>query len=229
MRPIKEHRTMQDMVLDRLRDAILNGELKPGRKLTVSDIACELRVSATPVRQALPVLEGEGFVERIPHRGYIVSDVTPSDIEEIYLMRIELEKLAVRLGVESCTAKDIDHLRDLERQLAELLERRDLEAYLRVANRFRAALCGICRRSRLISTLDDLRRRCWRFTVLYHQELGPRAVFEHVEKQGWRDNERIFQCLEKGESEFIESIIEDGHRRAMKLVMDRIGQSHWRS
>ena len=95
----EQYRTLQQIVLAALRQAILSGSMPPGQKLTVKSISDRVAVSAMPVRQALLVLEAEGFVAGSPHKGFVVASISIADVEELYLLRIALEKLAVGLGV----------------------------------------------------------------------------------------------------------------------------------
>jgi DNA-binding GntR family transcriptional regulator len=99
MQPIQPHyRTVQDIVLVTLREAILDGTFQPGDRLRITEIANKLDVSTMPVRQALPALEAEGFATRIPHRGYIVTAVTASDVEELYQFKKMGMRSSLRLG-----------------------------------------------------------------------------------------------------------------------------------
>jgi len=78
-------------VADKLREKILNGELREGQQLRQDAIAAELRVSRIPVREALRQLEAEGLVTIIPHRGAVVSALSLEEIEELFEIRAVLE------------------------------------------------------------------------------------------------------------------------------------------
>ena len=67
--PSPRHQTKQGMVYAALREAIMRGELPPGRRLIIAEIAQRLRVSPIPVREALQSLQAEGLVENVPHSG----------------------------------------------------------------------------------------------------------------------------------------------------------------
>lgn len=83
-------------VLGRLKQAILDGALKPGELLSENRIAAELAVSRTPVREALRVLEQENLVTMLPGRKAIVSIPSEQDIDEIYDIRFIVESEALR-------------------------------------------------------------------------------------------------------------------------------------
>jgi DNA-binding GntR family transcriptional regulator len=94
-----EYRTLQTIVTDRLREAILSGRFGPGARLQQDDLARELGVSRMPIREALRVLHAEGLVAFPPHRGAEVIDLRPEEIEELFEVRAMLEaRAAERAG-----------------------------------------------------------------------------------------------------------------------------------
>jgi DNA-binding GntR family transcriptional regulator len=99
LRPSSRARTAHQYAHDTLREAILSGELPAGSRLVQADIAGQLRVSTTPVREALRDLATEGLVHFDPHRGAIVRELDWEEVREIYQLRQLLEPLAIRLAV----------------------------------------------------------------------------------------------------------------------------------
>jgi DNA-binding GntR family transcriptional regulator len=104
-------------VADRLRQAILLGELEPGQHLREEELADRLEVSRGPVRDAFNVLEREGLVRSSRHRGVTVVELTRNDLHEIYTLRSALEPLAITLAIQRATADD---LAEIEERLAEM-------------------------------------------------------------------------------------------------------------
>jgi DNA-binding GntR family transcriptional regulator len=80
-----------------LKGEILSGTLRPGHAFTESELAHRFKVSRTPVREALSALEKEGLVQRLPHRGYIVSTFTMDDVLDLLQLRVILEQEAARM------------------------------------------------------------------------------------------------------------------------------------
>lgn len=91
-----ERRTAHELVRDTLRRAILRGTLVGGTRLVQSEIAAELGVSTTPVREALRDLATEGLVDLDAHRGASVHQLDLSEVQEIYSLRLLLEPEAMR-------------------------------------------------------------------------------------------------------------------------------------
>lgn len=91
---------IRDKVFDYIKNAILKGELKSGERIVERDLAEKLKISRTPIREALFRLESIGFVKTIPRRGVVVSKMTKEEIIEIFSILSYLESLAVRLAAE---------------------------------------------------------------------------------------------------------------------------------
>jgi DNA-binding GntR family transcriptional regulator len=100
-----------------LREAIARGRLKPGTRLKQQELARQFGVSPTPVRETLRRLQGDGLVLYIPNRGITVSRVEFPEVEEIYMMRIPLEGLAVQRAVARMSSTDLDALNRLQQRM----------------------------------------------------------------------------------------------------------------
>lgn len=97
-------------VAERIREAILNGELEPGRALTEVHLAAHLKVSRAPVREAIRMLAEEGLLETTAYKGTIVRTLTQQDIEEVYSLRELLETFAIRRIVSAGEPVDFNEL-----------------------------------------------------------------------------------------------------------------------
>jgi DNA-binding GntR family transcriptional regulator len=107
---ISEHRTMRQMVVEKVRQAITQGHLTPGQKLVYSDLARGINVSVTPVREAMKTLEALGLVTIRPYRTAYVSYLTADEIQQIYALRKLLEGLATRSAAERIGQEELSHL-----------------------------------------------------------------------------------------------------------------------
>jgi DNA-binding GntR family transcriptional regulator len=99
-------RSLADDVVDRLRDAIFHGSFKPGEALREEQLAAMLDVSRGPVREALVQLEREGLVLVRRHRGATVARLSRSDLEDVYSLRLALERLAIQRATRYATDQD---------------------------------------------------------------------------------------------------------------------------
>lgn len=109
---------LSEDVANHVRNLIMSGAVRPGEFIRLDETAADLGVSVTPVREALVALRGEGMVELVPHRGYLVSALTRQDIEDIFWLQGEIAvKLALR-AMDFVTAEHIAELVELNAALA---------------------------------------------------------------------------------------------------------------
>jgi DNA-binding GntR family transcriptional regulator len=127
-----ERGILRDEIAQTLKQAILQGRLKPGQQLGEIQLATELQVSRAPLREAFWKLRDEGFVTKLPHKGAIVTTFTPLDIAETYSVRIVLEGLAARLIVEKGPMKEsaLAAMREALERLLKKVDDTDPEAFI---------------------------------------------------------------------------------------------------
>lgn len=109
--PISRKQSLRQLVHERVRSALLRGEIAPGQRFTESQLAEGLGTSRAPIREALRELEQAGLIVPSGQRGYLLRPVGIDDARELSLLRIALEKLAATLVVERA---DDDGLKELE-------------------------------------------------------------------------------------------------------------------
>ena len=124
--------TVEAQVLDRLREAILQGHFPAGSQLNQVKVAAQFGVSRGPVRTAINNLEKENLVKNIPHRGSFVTTLDKQAIQDLYQVRAILEGYAVKLAVEACTAADVDKIADLIEQIRAAARRGDTDEVVRL-------------------------------------------------------------------------------------------------
>jgi DNA-binding GntR family transcriptional regulator len=150
------HRQLRKLVADKLRSAILNGEIKPGEWLRQERLALEYQVSQMPVREALKELTAEGLVEHVPYRGVRVIEFLPEDISDLYACRSFMEGLAARAAAAAILPEELDALRVLQAQMKAHLQPQVLPEYTELNRRFHKLICAASRRTYLMRTLNQL-------------------------------------------------------------------------
>jgi DNA-binding GntR family transcriptional regulator len=151
-----QHRAMTAHVFvrDTLREAIVSGALAGGTRLIQAELAAQLNVSNTPIREALRDLAGEGLVEFDPHRGSRVRLLQLDEAREIYEMRIALEPLMVRRAVSIVSSAQLDRAE----QLCGRMERTtNLSRWSELNREFHSLLAVSDPTSRLAAVLSGLR------------------------------------------------------------------------
>ena len=104
---------LPEYVFKKISHDIITGKYKAGEKLVEAVFQQEFQVSKSPVREALQMLVNAGLVERINRRGCFVKMFTPQEIEDIYLVRIELEGMAAKIAYERMTETQLARLNEL--------------------------------------------------------------------------------------------------------------------
>ena len=103
------YRTVPEMVTRILREAILSGELRGGDQLKQENLSSQLKISMSPLREALKNLEAEGLVKFYPNRGAIVSELSQEEAQEIFDIRLFLELGALELAIPNLTEMDFSN------------------------------------------------------------------------------------------------------------------------
>jgi DNA-binding GntR family transcriptional regulator len=181
-----EYETVEDLVLDTLRQAILDGILPPGTRLRQEDLALAFATSRIPVREALRVLQYEGLASSEPHRGFTVTALDADQIEEIYDLRIVLETHAVRLAIPLLTDRDVVELQAL---YDEMESTEDSDIRLAMREKFYFRLYGVTARPRLVGLISRLRQevaRSLRWKLVQHSP-AHHAIFFDAVKAGDAD------------------------------------------
>lgn len=124
-----EMRSLKSEVFSLLHERIVAGEYPPGTWLRQSEIAEELEVSPTPVREALDQLVAEGLAQQIPYRGVRVPKLTDEEIADAYVLRLLLEVTTARLAAHNISSKQAKALRSLVEQTNDLLKPADIRRY----------------------------------------------------------------------------------------------------
>jgi DNA-binding GntR family transcriptional regulator len=107
-----QHKTKTELALEAIRDAIMQGRMRPGARLTLAELSAVLGMSSTPIREAIRVLEADGLVSYEAHKGVWVTKLTSAESGELALLRGHVEGLATQLAVPKLTDEDV---RELER------------------------------------------------------------------------------------------------------------------
>ncbi len=169
---LDSYKPLREVVAETLREAIVNGALKPGERLMEIQLAEELGVSRTPVREAIRKLELEGFVVMIPRRGTYVADLSIKDINEVFEIRTALDVLAAGLAVERITEDELEQLERLLVEIGELIEGDDIDKIVEVDSQFHDILYRASRNDRLVGIINNLREQFTRFRSISIQYPG---------------------------------------------------------
>ncbi|MHB9093164.1 MAG: GntR family transcriptional regulator [Eubacteriales bacterium] len=160
---LDNYKPLREIVFESLREAILNAMLKPGERLMEIQLAEEMGVSRTPVREAIRKLELEGFVVMIPRKGAYVAGISVKDIADVFEIRTALESLAAGLAAERITEEELEQLERILVKIGECVTNKDLEQIIEIDTEFHDVLFKASRNERLVQIVSNLREQIQRF------------------------------------------------------------------
>ena len=156
---VTENIPTRDLVLRKLREAILTGRFQPGQRLLERELVEQMGVSRTPIREALRKLELEGLVTAVPYKGPIVTLPTLKDARDLYETRAALEGQAVALFTQRAEESALGRLRASLERARHGLETGSIQAVLEANNAFHDEIATGCGNTLLQSMLANLRDR----------------------------------------------------------------------
>lgn len=166
MQPQRGRANISDEVAGTLRRMILDGRLAGGDRLNEVHLAAKLKVSRTPLREALNRLTAEGALRSVPRIGFFVCALTVEEFEQIYPIRAILDPEALRLaGIP--TPSRLDKLDALN---ARIVAARDVEKRIALDDQWHLGLLAGCPNRVLIELIEHFMRRTHRYEIVYHRE-----------------------------------------------------------
>jgi DNA-binding GntR family transcriptional regulator len=189
------------LVLQKLENAILSGYFKPRERLVERDLITHFDVSRTVIREVLKILEGKGLVTIAPYRGAVVVDLTADDVEEIFFLRMKLEAIAANLVVKNITSIEIQHLKDLCKELEMHLQERT-EQMIAKDNEFHRALFQPSRNRYLNDMIEHLS------TKAHIVKFNAWSIPNRIELSRL-EHKAMIEALEKRDAEMFEKLVVD--------------------
>lgn len=178
---LESYQPLRDMVFDVLMSAIMSGQLSPGERLLEVQLAEEMGVSRTPVREAIRRLELEGFVVMLPRKGAYVAGLSIDDVENVYEIRTALETLAVKLAAQRMQDEDYRLLDALAGRMQATWQEGDVEAWVKLDANFHELLYKFSRNDRLVQLMSNVMEQISRYRIisLANVEVRHNSLAEH--------------------------------------------------
>lgn len=165
----------------RIRDSLLSGALEPGQKLSEPELALRFNTSRSPVREALVRLEHEGFVERVPSGRLRVAALDIAYLEQLYVVRADLEGLAARLATPLLRTVDLEAMTRSVEAMDSAVKNDDADGAIASGQQFHDVIMRECGNAPLVLLLAGLNARISRFRALVASlgDYDPERVLEH--------------------------------------------------
>lgn len=208
---IEDPVSIREKVYRAVRSDILDGLISPGERIVEARLAKHIKTSRTPVREALHMLEREGFLESIPRVGYRVKQIKWHEIEEICEIRAVNEILAARWAIEKMTPEVLQALEENLKKSEAEVKKGDLKSFAESDAEFHEIVARGSGSERLLELCQLLRRHMlrYRMTTLYVQEVTIKVI---------KDHRRIFDCIRKKDKTGVSSAIRDHLEMAKRNI-----------
>jgi DNA-binding GntR family transcriptional regulator len=165
----------------RLRQLIVEGAIAPGAKLNERELAEQLQVSRTPLREAIKMLAAEGLVELLPNRGAVATLLSPQDVADTFEVIAGLEEQSGALAAQRIGEQELAEIRALHYEMLAAYTRRDLSTYYRLNAQIHDRINAAARNPVLTRTYRQVNARlqALRFRSNFDERKWQRAVAEH--------------------------------------------------
>ncbi|HYM68065.1 MAG TPA: GntR family transcriptional regulator [bacterium] len=206
---------LTDAVYRTLKEQILARKFRPGQRLKVDELAAQLGVSRTPLKDSLNVLASEGLIEIVPRKGTFVTDLSADDIAEVFEIRRALERLAAETVVDRISSDGLAELREQLDALQRAADRRDAAEHMRRNLTFHQLFVQFSGNRRLLELYEGLRA---------HIQIGRvharRTNWHQRLRQEQAEHREILAALEAGDAARLSAAV-DAHIRRAKASLIR--------
>lgn len=195
-----EFNTKNNYIYESLKEEIVKGNLRPGERIVISDVAKRFNVSPMPIREAINRLQQDGFVEVVPHVGARVSTIDLERHKELMLIRIELETLAAKLSTPYIDEKTLARLDEILLEMEEAVQNNEHRRYGKLNVDFHLLIYG----AGPYKILYDL------ITTLWGRSEYSRSIFETIPErnaESLKEHQAMVAAIKMGDAQKVADIL----------------------
>ncbi|MCI8464244.1 MAG: GntR family transcriptional regulator [Lachnospiraceae bacterium] len=195
--------SLKQLAYDNLKQRIISGELKPGYRLREEDLSAEMSISRAPIREALNMLERDGFTTIVPRKGALVSEVLKEDIRYIWEMRALLEPYAARLSTDQIPEEKIG---EVKKKLQKVFDHPDdLAQYVNSDLEVHQMLVDYLQNRFLKSTLENMKAHSLR--IRWAAEYDNEETQTSIVEAATQEHMEIVHALEKRDEALVYQVV----------------------
>lgn len=161
-----ERKYLRDLIFEKLQQSIFSGKFKSGERITEKEIAEELSVSRTPVREALYRLASTGVIKIIPHRGFLISKWSSKEIKDVIELRIALEIFAVKLAIQRILPSEINELKILVAKMEKAVKKEDIMKASHFNSLFHDKIVLASKNKELFEVMEPIKNKIYHFRII---------------------------------------------------------------
>ena len=210
-----ERPVLHEQVARRLRQMLVEGRIAPGAKLNERTLCEELRISRTPLREAIKMLAAEGLVELLPNRGSVAVQLSEASVRDTFEVMAGLEALSGELAAQRVTESELSEIKALHFEMMAAYTRRDLSAYYQLNAAIHHRMNLAAKNPVLTNTYNQVNARlqALRFRSNQDGEKWRRAMQEH---------EAMIQALEARDSAALSRVLLNHLNNKRDVVMEQL-------
>jgi DNA-binding GntR family transcriptional regulator len=210
---------LREEVYTCVKEAILTGEIAPGERLSVGRLQKDIGLSHTPIREALLKLEQEGFVSRLAKGGFIVSQFSKKDIEEIFDLRCILESHAITFTIENISEKDIKKLEKNIKESEYFIREKRLDQVSKLNTEFHDLINGFCKNERLLNLINDLRDQIFQYRS---------AIIRvpHMAKLSINHHKQMIQAIKEKDLDSLKTLTVQHAMKGKEIIMTEVEEGN---
>jgi DNA-binding GntR family transcriptional regulator len=209
-----------DVTCQRLEMAILTGELKPRERLVESELISKFRVKRFAVRKAIHELAHRGFVEITPNKGARVVDISDKEVEDVYLVRMNLELLAADLLIEKMTSEKLAHIKKVQKEYVKAVKNGSFEEMVSKNEAFHRTLYQLTENRFLAEHLEKIANAIFalRYNAYFLLGIAQKTVADHG---------AMIEAIEKKDAEGLKRILKESIIYPKMIYLSRkMGSPH---
>ena len=209
-----DSKTVSDRVYLLIKNAIIDGQLKPGERIVQEKLTQQLNVSRTPVRDALQRLNSEGLVVITPFHGAEVFELSKKSLEELYEIRSVLEDFATQKAIDRISQTELETLKKWNCLLE--ANKDNIQKCMQYDRLFHSDLCGAAHISYITDILQGIWNKCDPYKSIYYNQPSTieRTLFEHdqiIEALSCKDKILLANAIHEHLGDVVETISRNSH------------------
>ena len=209
---IQNHKPLREMVYEELKMQILTGAIVPGTRMMEVELANQIGVSRTPIREAIRKLEKEGLVVTEPRRGAYASQISTKDMVEILEVRQNMEGLAAFFAASRMQPEQLDDLKEVAEKYNRAVADGNMEDMITYDTRFHRIIVESCNNKILVQMIEQLQELVLRFRYIYYDD------FKRAENMP-EEHRLILDAIESGNADAAREAADVHIARLKELVI----------
>jgi DNA-binding GntR family transcriptional regulator len=212
-----ERRTLHDEVVERMRDMVIEGRLRPDTRINESELCQQLGVSRTPVREAIKTLASEGLIDLVRNKGAIVNRIDADEVIDMLEAVAVLERFAAHAGVERGNHTEVNNIVAMHNRMRAFFKARDRLPYYKLNQSIHTAIVALAHNQAISAAHEALQMRLRRIRYIGNEQPASWSA-------AMREHEAMIKALKKRNgdelSQAIELHLDHTRKRVLDFLMD---------